>query len=217
MSDPFLGVPGDVATELGKVVIAAGRLEAVAQDVAEALNIDWPDVQRKQFAALSKAIVTKVRTHGLPPWARISSSAIEEWAANASERMAARDRLLHSTWFAKAQADHSWTAHRRQLRTRAAVAMDMAVLQQLIADLAGAMRAGMDIQVNLLLEVRSGVYLKNFFRPGEDGTILQEVDGKYPTRPTSEEVAEFVATLSAGSASLIAQGLASNGPAPSLP
>jgi hypothetical protein len=90
----FMGVPESALLAVGKVTVAAGLLEEVAQDIDHALGGTPGD---KQF----KNVIREIREHlanDLPTHARAEVSDIHRWTERAISAMDNRNRWAHSAY-----------------------------------------------------------------------------------------------------------------------
>lgn len=69
----YLGVPKEVLTAIGKMMVIAGRVEDVASQLAAAFNIDSSKLQFKRV----RLEIAEALTRPTPPWIHIHLSAIE--------------------------------------------------------------------------------------------------------------------------------------------
>jgi len=189
MGDPdsdFMGVPDEFLLAVGKVAVAAGTLEEVAQDIDHALG-GAPGSQ--QF----KSVVREIRARldaGLPLSARVEASQIYGWTEHAISAMDNRHRWVHST-HKKIYRGGSWQSIALHIRSGEHSELDGVAEQHAdrLRQLAG---EGIEHLIGVLPEIRKGIYLRQPRHDGEPwfiGRYLQD-EGRYPDRLSEEELDE---------------------------
>lgn len=157
----FLGVPTEVLEAIGRVVVAAGRVEGEARDIADALAVERAD--SPSFAPLTDAIKKALRDGPLPPWGSMMDPAeLRDWIAEAKSLMDERSARLHSAYLHRL-IEASWVPQRVNLRTGSAGDMTAADFRRLADRVARHSELGFVLSCELRLEVRPGVY----YRPAQ--------------------------------------------------
>lgn len=131
-SPGYLGVETPVLIAIGKVVVAAGRVEAAADNIAFALGLDEAGLQ---FSILRSKIERKLSRDGVPADSRAEDVAIREWLANVKDALEDRNRLFHSG-FALMRESDPWVPYHEHLRTRVMYPVSIADFEALASRLA---------------------------------------------------------------------------------
>jgi hypothetical protein len=184
----YLGVPVDVLAAIGKLVVAAGRVESAVHDVAHALDID---PSKRQLANLAKEIRERLQSD-LPAHARVSANAIRDWLQDVREAFETRNRVLHGVLGLKRAGDE-WMLDRRHLKTGTRTSVEAGELDAAAHRLATLAHAGTRLEAGLLIEPRAGVYLRKP-RPHQATWVLvhfDEASREFPPRPTEAELDEW--------------------------
>ncbi len=154
-SDDFLGVTPDVLLAVGKVVVGAGRLEAVTREVADLLGIEEPS--RLQYSRLTDAIKRRVRDEPHLPLLRAlpDPADLPPWISRAKSLMSQRDQRLHNDVL-HASVDGSWAPHWVDARTGKLAGLDAADLDRLAIDLAAHSMRGLEMRRHMAYSVPQG-------------------------------------------------------------
>lgn len=183
--ETFLSMPLDAVLALGKVVVAAGRLEAQARHIL----LDLGQPPRKKQADEVLKMIRKCVKDGLPdlvaPHASTSPQELTAWTLEAGELLRARSEHLHAMAVQQRRED-GWASvaiHLRTQRTRVTDAEDIVALATSLAKCAE--RGGL-LHRGLLRSPRRGVLLRNAHMEGGGFWVLC-VDHDIE-RPTEEEL-----------------------------
>ncbi|MHA7270586.1 hypothetical protein [Arthrobacter sp. HLT1-20] len=182
------GIPRETLTALGSMLVAAAVLEDQMHHVARSLCVKNPE--KMQPKGIRQAIKESIVAHnGMPAWTTITEDGIGGWLDSALNVLDERHRFVHaSTAFLVGNpvpiARHMKTGLKKPLTADSVNAVTKKI-QSLI-------EAGMQIDYGLMVELRTGAYLDYY--PQEDGeclAIVVRTDGRWPVRPTGEEIAAF--------------------------
>jgi len=88
----YLGVPKDVLTAIGEMMVIAGRVEDVGSQLAAAFNINASMLQFKRMCLE----IGKALTRPTPPWIDIDLSTIQVWIDKATAAMNHRNTRIHA-------------------------------------------------------------------------------------------------------------------------
>jgi hypothetical protein len=186
MSEAFCGVPAELQAAIGRVAIAAARVEAEARTISLTLG---RDARALQFNKTAKTIRALVRA-GLPSHARAAPDAILAWVDRAMSLMDHRNQLMHSFFSFQARTGsfemvRTHIRHPQQAHDRLASDDEISKLAEGLRDLSV---SGAELSQNLMIEPREGVYLRPISGPSASWVICgQLADGSWPDRPTDEE------------------------------
>lgn len=176
----FLGVAVPTLIALGKIAIAAGRLEMTLHDVAYAFRIN---PTKRQAAAIAKRIRQRVVSDDLPPDARTDSERIIRWLDRTVTALNDRNEALHSAHLLLGSVPVS-----RHLRTDRLNQADHHQLERLAGRLAELFREGVEVESNLLPQPKTGVFIR-YPRGGAFVVIASNEAGV--ERPTTDQIEEW--------------------------
>ncbi|HEY1716353.1 MAG TPA: hypothetical protein VGG07_25875 [Solirubrobacteraceae bacterium] len=190
MSEAFCGVPAEFLDAIGRVAVAAARVEAEAQSISLTLGTD---ARSLQFKTTAKTIRTLVGA-GLPSHARVAPEAILAWVDRAMSLMDHRNQLMHSFISIQMRPD-SFARVRTHIRNPHQAhdrLASHAEISKLAEDLRAVSLRGTRLSHDLMIEPREGVYLRPISVPGASWVICgQLADGSWPERPTDDEADEW--------------------------
>jgi hypothetical protein len=180
----FLEVPLSTVTLLGKVLLAAGRVESVVHELLWDLDVDptalgiRPAVRRLRSVA---------GADGLPEHARIDPDQLSRWGDRVVSAMDHRDQLFHATTFGRGPGLEPMAMH---LRTGNVKHLDDRRTDRLLDQLVTLMQEGVKLHAGLLRCPRQGVYVRNVHRPHVPWVmVIQDAPGSFVApRPTPEEI-----------------------------
>jgi hypothetical protein len=182
----FMGVSESALLAVGKVTVAAGLLEEVAQDIDHALG-GTPGGQ--QFKNVIREIRERL-TNSLPPHARAETSDIYRWTERAISAMDARHRWAHSA-YKKIYRAGAWESTAQHIRFGRHSEIDEKA-EKHADQLRVLAHEGVEQQITLLPEIRKGIYLRQPRNEGEPwfiGRYLED-EGRYAERLTDQELDE---------------------------
>lgn len=182
--ESFYGVPANVLKVVGKVVVAAGRVEAEAHLIALALN---KDTSGKMIRPTTEDIGRGVEDE-LMPHCTCEPADVLAWCADVLTAMQDRNARLHSAFVQKMASDGGRLLP-LQIDRKSGEELPAVEAEFLdIVDRLVALREhGQALTRALVPIMRSGVHCMLFRSPGSPShMVYQEGDG-YPVRPTDEE------------------------------
>lgn len=181
MSETFLGASEETLELAGKVVIAAARIEAVAHEIASALNADTTTFM---MARTIKAILRALAETPWCPWMTCSAEDVSVWCRDVQEAMDRRNVLVHSTYARLRMNDADLGVHldRRKGVTDAGD-NDM---EDLAEGLVALVDRGHGLVWQLTPEMRPGLSVQ-VLGPLRGRATYRIVNGTFPTAPTTEE------------------------------
>ncbi len=190
-----MGVPAKHIEWLGKIVVAAGRLESTAHDCAKALLVEKPS--KMQIPAVGKAIHDRLKAAGVPAYARATEQDVTVWVDRMRGVFKERDEILHSVMFRRAESGE-WEPARLYPRGRAVTPVTDADLERVATRLKKVYDDGRQLSLSLMREVRQGVYIRRPEYLGEPWIIHSYLveEQRYPDRATDEEADGWWATYS---------------------
>lgn len=187
MDDRFLGAPLEAVTAIGKIVVAAARLEGVVHDILQDLA---GSASRGQVDTVLKE-VRRAAGNQLPAHARITAEELVDWTERAGQVMRERHQLPHSVVLS-VFVDGEWVPHAQHIRSRSMAQLDASLLADLADRLAALAAEGYEVHHRLLRQPADRVYVRNMIRQGEPWVLIAHAEDSDFPRPTDIEVNEWL-------------------------
>jgi hypothetical protein len=145
----FLGIPETVVRAVGKMVLAAARVEHFATDIAYQVGV--PDAKDLTMDRLRTAIKAKLNADGVAEGLAVTATEIKAWLADATAVYGRRSGIVHGVFMLQ-RFNEKWELirlHPRPNENRLiseseidAVTADLLRLQSTGIDLVGRMAPG---------------------------------------------------------------------------
>lgn len=181
-------IPIEALAAIGTMTLAAAALEKQMQQVAHAVCVKTPE--KMQPTSIKRAVRKEIHDrNGTPPWSTVSDSQVHTWLDSATEALNERHKFIHSFTYFKMGNPVLVAQHIKSGETRP---FTEDAINGVVEKLRAATTMGRQVHFGLLVELRTGVYLD--FYPSAHGTaetFVVYTDGRYPDRPSPEEIATF--------------------------
>lgn len=187
----YCGLPHDVVLTIGKVTVAAARLELVAHDMLLDLGV-VPG--KRQLEAVLKEIRRAARAE-LPQHVRIDAGLIQRWTLEASRAVRKRHPLIHSAALGQIDGAGESIPVQVHIRTREARRPDIDEIAKTARDISRLATEGGRLHIGLLRSPRRGVFLRNVVHEGQPWVICTYDAEFEPERPTEAELDDWWRTL----------------------
>jgi hypothetical protein len=178
-----MGVARDDVLMMGRLAVAAGRLEAAGWWIAVALR---RDPRGNSFKEVVTGIRQAIAERGVPDYAHVEPNAISDWLERALSAMDQRDRWLHA-FFAQRKESGKWASVSQHLKSGGVdYPQPLTKLVQQIKSLAN---DGLALHLGLLRELTDGVFLKQYrLCADEPYVVIRHGDDADFPRPTDDQV-----------------------------
>jgi hypothetical protein len=181
MADDFLGVPDEVITLYGKMVVVSGRLEKIAISIAETFAVT--DASARSFKELVDEIEGRAKQWGVPPWATCSRDDVVSWARDASAAMKKRNFAFHASAIFRA-TKAGWRLvslnHKKASGSRLSSRSVGGIFKHLLA----ADSAGYELHSKLLHQTAPGAFQgpgrEAYLRDEPPGAVRMSINGGHP-------------------------------------
>ena len=189
MADEFLGVPTPILIAIGKVMVIAGRVEAMADDMAAAFNLDTTQLQ---FAQTCKHI-RKALKCPYPPWITMSTQPVEQWTKDASSAMGMRNQRIH-VLHASRPHNSRWQPINIHQRTKEVNSTELEFFEEVQDKLVQVWDHGQELLKGLHPDLKPNVTIHVFARAAgrtDQHITVYHTDDGYPSRPMQADLEDF--------------------------
>lgn len=112
--DDYMGVPSEIVTEIGRVVVAGTRLEDMIYRIGEGA-LDIAPIRAVPASQAAEKIRDDVRTYGVPAWSqdRITVAQIDDWTSRTKQVLDLRNEVVHGVHY-RVYDGEQWVGHDRR-------------------------------------------------------------------------------------------------------
>ncbi|MBA3529728.1 MAG: hypothetical protein H0T91_10555 [Propionibacteriaceae bacterium] len=192
---------------LGKLAVAAGRLEYVAYDIARSMggrNVELETVATALKAARKQAL------REMPPWATTSPEDLVAWIEQVLDRLQQGQRLQHAAVLQEVEQQGAVVpiaveprddAHFDIEPNRISAQADIEQIDNLTASIQASEVEGHSLLLGLWFLVRAGVFARHPGLAGESTNqvvVVWDTEGqRWPSQPSNQELSDWYDTLEA--------------------
>ncbi|WP_136519082.1 hypothetical protein [Cellulomonas telluris] len=189
----FLDLDPAVITLVGKIAILGTQLEDQIYKICDALALD--DCRAVSATAAADRFKKKARQEdGLPPWARVESSAVVACCSVVKSALDERNNVIHATYFNRLKEGVWEPSSTRTSGLGPMRPIDPVRYQRICDSLLVASRQATDVWFALLPLLAPQIYDLRFGPHAGEVLILRE-DGKWAAKPSDAELTKLRAQI----------------------